>query len=242
MDDKWRFYSAFEDRYRGSFDDIKQRVAEYLPYLKQQTDKIALLPALDLGSGRGEWLTLLAEQGVCSKGVDQNLVAVEQARKLGLDVSHGDLFETLKASEDACYRLVSAFHVIEHLPWELQLRLFTECHRVTAPGGIVIVEWPNTDNIGVANQNFWLDPTHVRPLPVLLASFMAEYAGFEKIEIKKFRAPIFEVTGKSNKLTKRSHSFFSSLSRQDELEVPPELQALADSMKSGSDIALICSR
>ncbi|WP_369468611.1 class I SAM-dependent methyltransferase, partial [Enterococcus faecalis] len=177
-----------------------------------------------------------------STGVDQNLVAVEQARKLGLDVHHGDLFETLKSSKDACHRLVSAFHVIEHLPWEMQLKLFTECHRVIAPDGILIIEWPNTDNISVASQHFWLDPTHVRPLPVLLASFMAEYAGFKNIEIKKFRSPIFQTTEKLNKITKRSHSFLNSLSKQDELAVPPELQALADSMKSGSDVALICSR
>lgn len=242
MDEKWLFYAAFEDRYRGSFEDIKKRVAEYLPYLQLQKSDLALLPALDLGSGRGEWLTLLAEHDVRGTGVDQNLVAVEQARKLGLDVRHGDLFETLKSSEDACYRLVSAFHVVEHLPWEMQLKLFTECRRVIAPDGILIIEWPNTDNISVATQHFWLDPTHVRPLPILLASFMAEYAGFKKIEIKKFRAPIFKAPGKSNKPSKIYRSLFGSLSRPNEFNAPPELQALANSMKSGSDVALICSR
>jgi hypothetical protein len=44
----------------------------------------------------------------------------------------------------------------------------------------LILETPNPENIKVATVNFWLDPTHIRPLPPLLLSFLTEHYGFER--------------------------------------------------------------
>lgn len=242
MDEKWSFYAAFEDRFRGSFDEIKGRAEAYLPYLQRQTGEVTLLPALDLGSGRGEWLSLLNDHKVRGIGVDQNPVAVERARELGLEIHNCDLFESLIAAKDGCYRAVSAFHVIEHLPWEMQLKLFLQCYRVLAPGGLLIIEWPNTENPIVATQSFWLDPTHVRPLPVQLAGFMAEYVGFGSIETIDFRPPVYASSANRQNESKSGSIFRPSPSGRNRAELPPELQVLAKSMSAGFDIALICTR
>lgn len=244
MDEKWRFYAAFEDRYRGSFEEIKGRVSAYLPYVRRQPTDLAPLRALDLGSGRGEWLSVLKDHGVRAMGVDQNPVAAARARDQGLEVQVGDLFKTLAEAATKSCRVVTAFHVIEHLSWEQQLSLFIESHRVLATGGILIVEWPNIENLLVSSQHFWMDPTHVRPLPLALAAFMAEYAGFSKIEANRFRAPLKPALQDS---PPGCDSFFSlnrffGSGRVDDEGRSWELAELVKMMSTGFDIALICER
>ena len=50
------------------------------------------------------------------------------------------------------------------------------------PGGLLIMETPNPENIVVATRNFYLDPTHQRPIPPMLLAFVAEYAGFARVK------------------------------------------------------------
>ena len=64
------FYIAFENRYRGSRELIKQRQTSYLPYIEPLKAIYPNLKAIDLGCGRGEWLELLKENGVDASGVD----------------------------------------------------------------------------------------------------------------------------------------------------------------------------
>ena len=54
--------------------------------------------------------------------------------------------------------------------------------RALRPGGILILETPNSENINVATSSFYLDPTHKNPLPRLLVSFLYEYVGFSEIK------------------------------------------------------------
>ena len=44
------------------------------------------------------------------------------------------------------------------------------------------METPNPENIVVATRNFYLDPTHQRPIPSMLLAFVAEYAGFARVK------------------------------------------------------------
>jgi O-antigen chain-terminating methyltransferase len=49
---------------------------------------------------------------------------------------------------------------------------------VLSPGGLLILETPNSENIQVATSNFYLDPTHRNPIPAQLLSFLMTYSGF----------------------------------------------------------------
>ena len=61
------FYRAFEDRHRGARETIKARQQVYLPFVTPVAREYPRAAALDLGCGRGEWLELLADQGItCS--------------------------------------------------------------------------------------------------------------------------------------------------------------------------------
>jgi len=173
-------YLAIEDRFRGDPSLVRQRQERYLPVVVDRID--AEHPLLDLGCGRGEWLRLLADADIPARGVDSNLSCVDECVALGLDASIGDLVETLAATADGTFGAITLFHVVEHLPFGVLAEVLTECARVLAPGGVLVAETPNALNLRVAATNFWLDPTHVRPLHPQLLRLLGERAGFARME------------------------------------------------------------
>ncbi len=176
------FYAAFEDRFRGSFDLIYSRLQQYLPDIREIFRDNAEDAALDLGCGRGEWLQLLRSANIRGFGVDSNAAMLDVAQDRGLHVVVADILEFLRSQPNQSYRLITAFHVVEHLPWQLQLELFQEAFRCLQDGGVLLLEWPNTSQLLVLSKGFWLDPTHLRPVPAELLAFMAEYSGFSRIK------------------------------------------------------------
>ena len=173
-------YLAIEDRFRGDPSVVSERQQRYLPVVADRVD--AEHPLLDLGCGRGEWLRLLADADVPASGVDSNQSCVDECVTLGLDASVGDLVETLAASADASFGAITLFHVVEHLPFGVLADVLAECARVLVPGGVLIAETPNALNLRVAATNFWLDPTHVRPLHPQLLRLLGERAGFARMD------------------------------------------------------------
>ena len=176
------FYRAFEDKFRLSRDTIKDRLKVYLPFIEpfKNIYKKEELKALDLGCGRGEWIELVGENDFYGLGIDIDDDMLQACKILNLDVIHGDALEFLQKSPDESFVVVSGFHIAEHLPFDVLQNLIKEALRVLKPGGLLILETPNPENIRVATVNFWLDPTHIRPLPPLLLSFLTEYYGFAR--------------------------------------------------------------
>ncbi len=67
------FYHDFEEKFRGSEDDIRDRLRVYLPKLKEHLQDWSQAVFIDVGSGRGEWLDLLRENGARNYvGIDLN--------------------------------------------------------------------------------------------------------------------------------------------------------------------------
>jgi O-antigen chain-terminating methyltransferase len=185
------FYRAFEDRYRGPRDIIKDRLRAYAPFtdpLPKLVQPAGLVPtALDLGCGRGEWLELLGESGFEARGVDLDQGMLAACRERGLAAEHGDALAALRARPDASLALVSAFHLVEHLPFDLVQELIAEALRVLQPGGLLIMETPNPENLTVGATSFYLDPSHLHPLPPGLLGFAAEHAGFARQRIVRLQ-------------------------------------------------------
>jgi O-antigen chain-terminating methyltransferase len=170
-------YVALEDRFRGSRTEIKEKFREYLPYVREHE------PVVDLGCGRGEWLELLEETGIEARGVDNNTLQVEQCRARGLDVSEQELFVYLQNMPDESAGSITGFHIIEHLSFNALIRLLNEVMRVLRPGGVVIFETPNPNNVVVGSNYFYLDPTHRHPLPTELMEFVFKHHGFEDVKV-----------------------------------------------------------
>jgi O-antigen chain-terminating methyltransferase len=176
------FYRAFEERLRGSRELIKGRLRAYLPFVEPLLAIYPAVAAVDLGCGRGEWVELLAETGFIPVGVDLDGGMLDACLKLGLPVVQGDAIGYLCALSDESQAVVSAFHVVEHIAFDQLRTLVGEALRVLKPGGLLIMETPNPENIVVATTNFYLDPTHQRPIPPELLAFVAEYSGFARVK------------------------------------------------------------
>jgi O-antigen chain-terminating methyltransferase len=181
------FYHAFEDRFRGSRELIKSRLRIYLPFvipLKAIYDDCRVI---DLGCGRGEWLELMADEGFEAHGVDldESMLAAHKAE--GLSVTKADAMEYLQALHNDSVVLVSGFHIIEHIAFESLQKLVSEAFRVLRPGGLLILETPNPESLSVSTTEFYLDPTHRRPIPPKLLYFLADYNNFVRIKLLRLQ-------------------------------------------------------
>jgi O-antigen chain-terminating methyltransferase len=177
------FYVAFEDHFRGTREDISDRLKVYLPLIEKANVGTPDAPILDVGCGRGEWLELLKESGYISRGLDINRVMVEQCQARGLEAIEADIINYLQSLPENSLGAITGFHIIEHLPFKTLMRLFSETVRVLKPQGLVIFETPNPDNVLVGSNTFYLDPTHINPLPSATVKFMAEMFGLYNTQV-----------------------------------------------------------
>ena len=181
------FYRAFEERHRGSRELIKSRLRVYVRFIEPLRLAYAGSKAIDIGCGRGEWLELVNELGFEGSGVDLDESMLTASRALGLNVERKEAVAYLKTLSSASVAIVSAFHVAEHIEFSVLQTLVQEAHRVLLPGGLLILETPNPENIVVAGANFYVDPTHQRPIPPQLLSFLPEHYGFERVKVLRLQ-------------------------------------------------------
>ena len=180
------FYLAFETHFRGPDTLIRERLAFYLPIIAARLPpSLADLPAIDIGCGRGEWLDMLRTAGHRPVGVDLNQRNVEACRAKGLEAHLADGIDWLRRLPGESVGLITAFHVIEHLSLAQLNSLLVEALRVLKPGGLVIFETPNPENLITAAHHFYTDPTHRNPLPPTLVEFLLTYRGFADVRIHR---------------------------------------------------------
>ncbi|NIF29511.1 methyltransferase domain-containing protein [Pantoea sp. Tr-811] len=182
-----RFYRAFEDRHRGSRELITGRLEVYLPFLAPLKALYPDAAVLDIGCGRGEWIELLSREGYAAAGVDLDEGMLEACRALGLPVRNDDALNALRQCADQSLIAVSGFHIAEHVPFEVLESMVTEAARVLRPGGLLILETPNAENLVVGTNNFFVDPTHERPIPSLLLSFLTDFKGFARSKVLRLQ-------------------------------------------------------
>ncbi|CRY53284.1 Probable S-adenosylmethionine-dependent methyltransferase MSMEG_2350 [Yersinia intermedia] len=183
------FYRAFEDRYRGSQASIKDRLMVYSPLIERIKELHGGLTSLDLGCGRGEWMSLLRDLGVETFGIDLDDAMLEECRIRNFSVSNVDAISFLNSCEAEKYHIITAFHFVEHIAFDDLCTVIDNAIRVLKPGGILILETPNAENIIVGTNNFYLDPTHKKPIPALLLNFLCEYYGLENSYIMRLQHP-----------------------------------------------------
>jgi O-antigen chain-terminating methyltransferase len=180
-----RFYNRLEGACRGAEEEIADRLRVYLPDMERAAARTGGLPVMDLGCGRGEWLSLLRDAGIDGTGVDTNAVQLESATAAGLDVRQDDALAALEARPEASLSAVTAHHLVEHLPFETVARITRAAHRALAPGGVLLYETPDTANVLVGATTFHTDPTHRKPMPGPVLQALLETAGFEPVERRR---------------------------------------------------------
>lgn len=177
------FYAFFESKNYASEDQVREIRSIYLPYVRPFLDHVKSPLAVDFGCGRGEWLEMLSEEGFRTQGVDFDQGMLSSAQRKGLDVQLGDGNDYLRQIPDKSVSVLTAFHVLEHLSFDGIIEFFEQSRRVLIPGGLLIAETPNPENLHVVTSNFYLDPTHIRLIPILQMKSLAQYFGYSRIAL-----------------------------------------------------------
>lgn len=201
-------YASFDEEFRGSREEIKERLRIYLPIIRAQSIGSDDMAILDLGCGRGEWLELLRDEQLHATGVEANRVLTGRCRELGLEVIEDDLVEYLRALPAASLGVVTGFHVVEHLAFEVLVEVLDEVMRVLRPRGLAIFETPNPQNVLVGSCNFYFDPTHRNPLPAPVLDFLLRSKGFQEIKLIKLNPSDNEPVAGDSEIVNRFNEYF----------------------------------
>ena len=173
-------YFLFEEKHRGSTEDIKQRQSIFLEYFKN-CQKV-----LDIGCGRGEFLSLLKENGIDAKGIDLNEDMVLYCQKNGLDASQGNALTYLQVIEDKSLDGVFSGQVVEHLQPDELISLVKMCYDKMKFGTYFVAETVNPTCLSVFANSFYMDLSHVKPVHPATIKFLMESVGFRDVEFKFF--------------------------------------------------------
>ena len=178
-------YLAFEDRFRGSREDIRARLESYLPFFEGASD------VLDVGCGRGEFLELLGRTGITARGIDLNHEMAETCRASGLDVTEADAVDYLSSLPDESLGGLFAAQVVEHLqPGYLLAFLELAFHKLR-PGSRIVLETLNPSCWVAFFESYIRDITHVWPLHPETLQFLVVASGFTSADIE-YRSPVAE--------------------------------------------------
>ncbi len=175
-------YVDFEELFRGPGARVAESQRPYLALVREHQ------PVLDVGCGRGEFLALLAGEGISARGVDSDAGMIERCHALGVDATLGDANEYLERLQDSTVGTVFSAQLIEHLPYTALQRMLALSRRKLQPGGVFIAETVNPHRVS-SLKTFWVDLTHQHPIFPEVALALCAIAGFESAYVF---APNFE--------------------------------------------------
>jgi len=175
-------YVGFEDAFRGSPEQIRSRLADYVSIFAGASD------VLDIGCGRGEFLGLLREQGVTGRGIDLNDAMVEVCRDKGFDATRADALSYLRGLPDGALGGLFAAQVVEHLEPAYLTNLLDAAFEKLRPGAAIVLETINPACWFAFFESYIRDITHVRPLHPDTLKFLLLASGFHHIDIR-YRVP-----------------------------------------------------
>jgi O-antigen chain-terminating methyltransferase len=178
-------YVGFEDRFRGSQDDIRSRLADYVPLFSSGSDVV------DVGCGRGELLELLQQHGVSARGVDTNDGMVQLCRARGLDVEQGDALGYLQCQADGSIGGLAAIQVVEHFEPAYLLRFLETAFHKMRPGAPMVLETINPACWMAFFETYIRDVTHKQPLHPETLRYLVQTSGFTSVDVH-FRSPVRE--------------------------------------------------
>ncbi len=189
-------YVDFEELFRGPAERVADSQRPYLTLVREHQ------PVLDIGCGRGEFLAMLAGEGISAHGVDSDAGMVERCRALGVEATLAEANGYLEGLADGTVGTVFSAQLIEHLPYaELQRMLELSRLKLRA-GGLFIAETVNPHRVS-SLKTFWVDLTHQHPIFPEVALALTAIAGFESayvfaptfdsFERARFHAPAYAV-------------------------------------------------
>lgn len=178
-------YVGFEDEFRGSQQEIRARLAVYVPLFEGAGDVV------DVGCGRGEFLDLLRERGISARGIDLNDEMAAVCRQRGLAATAGDALSYMHSQPDGSLGGLFAAQVVEHLEPDYLMRLLAAAYHKLKPGSKIVLETINPACWYAFFASYIRDITHVRPLHPDTLRYLVVASGFQRVAIR-YSAPFPE--------------------------------------------------
>ena len=170
-------YFVFEERFRGTRADIKERQSAFIKYFKGCRN------VLDIGCGRGEFQELLRDHEIGGHGIDIDEDMVNFCKSKGLDVEKIDAVSYLQKLEDKSLDGIFIDQVVEHLEQEYLIEMLNLSFMKLIYGGTIVVETVNPLSF-FSFANFYIDMSHKRPVHPETLRFLLNAAGFREIKIE----------------------------------------------------------
>jgi SAM-dependent methyltransferase len=173
-------YVAFEDRFRGASEDLRELQREYLQYLPPPE-----APGLvvDIGCGRGEMLELLTDAGYHAIGVDPDAGMVDASREKGLNVVVANGLTWLVDQPDGSINAILCLQVVEHLFTSELVAFVRQARQKLQAGGVLVMETINPRSWHAFSNHFLADTSHIRPVYPETLRFLCQEAGFDRVEL-----------------------------------------------------------
>jgi O-antigen chain-terminating methyltransferase len=171
--------ARFAERFRGPEERVKAGQRFYVDRFAGKRE------VLDIGCGRGEFLELMREAAIPAVGIDIGAECVAICRDKGLEARTADLFAYLEDLPEASLDGIFCAHLVEHLPPDRLFRMIQLCATRLARAGVIAIETPHPECLAIFATFFYLDPTHVRPVPRQLLEFYFAENGLGVVEFRK---------------------------------------------------------
>ncbi len=178
-------YVGFEDRFRGSQEEIRERLTDYLPIFAGASH------VLDIGCGRGELLDLFRGAGIGAHGIDTNQSMVQECRDRGLTADCDDAVAYLQRLPDASLDGLIAIQVVEHLEPSYLTRLIELAFHKLKPQAPMVLETLNPACWVAFFESYLRDVTHRWPLHPDTLQYLVQASGFSTVTVQ-YRAPVPE--------------------------------------------------
>lgn len=177
MIEKKMDYFRFENYFRGNQQRIKAAQKAYLSYFIGKTN------VLDLGCGRGEFLELLQENHIESKGVDLYQDFVEYCNYKGLKAVCADVIDFLCQLPNESLGGIFSAQLVEHLQEKQIISLCNLAYQKIKKDSYIVIETPNPSSLSIYMNSFYMDPSHIKPIHPKTMEYFLKEAGFKEIEL-----------------------------------------------------------
>jgi O-antigen chain-terminating methyltransferase len=186
-------YVDFEDRFRGSKDELRAAQQRYLTLFPSSSSPGLIV---DIGCGRGEMLSLLEEAGHEVIGVDTDAGMVATCKSKGLPALQEDGIHYLSRTVDNTLKGIFCAQVVEHLITPELERLISLSQQKLKRGGVLVVETINPRSSFALGNHFYADTSHVRPVHPETLRYICEQVGFTSVELEERSPhPMLETSG-----------------------------------------------
>ena len=171
------YYLLFENVFY-EHNNVKKKQKIYLKYINKINNNSLWL---DVGSGRGEFLSILKENNIEAVGVEINKIEYTLLKERKYNVVLDDGVSYLKKINQK-FMGISALQVVEHLETNNLKEMLILAYEKLEDNGIIILETINPRNT-LGLSNFHMDETHKIPILPERLVFLLEWIGFKNIKI-----------------------------------------------------------